>query len=165
MNEATTGMSAWERWIPVSSKEDLEERVKQLKAANNRLELRKAEFVTARRVAEQGLTRAFPTPAIPTVKIKATTLPVFSGCKREYHRWRKDWEKLQRQGEPSGSPEVKKIQLLDSVEDKIAKGLRLSTYNTAEDIFSVMENRYGNKSTIALEILEELEKIPHVRGN
>ncbi|TWW79408.1 hypothetical protein D4764_10G0004380 [Takifugu flavidus] len=76
-----------------------------------------------------------------------------------------DWENLQKQGEPSGSAEVKKIQLLDSVEDRTAKDLRLSSYTTAEDIFRVIENRYGNKSTIALEILEELEKMPHVRGN
>ena len=62
-----------------------------------------------------------------------------SDCKREYHRWKKDWESLQRQGEPSGSAKVKKIQLLDSVDDKIGKDIRLSTYNTAEDMFRVME--------------------------
>ena len=164
-DEATTVTSAWERWIPVSSKEDLDSRVEGLRAAKNRLEVRKAEFVIARRIAEQGAGRALPIPATPIVRIKPTTLPIFNGCKREYHRWKKDWENLQRQGEPSGSAEVKKIQLLDSVDDKIAKDLRLSTYNTAEDIFRVMENRYGNKSTIAIEILEELEKIPHVRGS
>lgn len=41
----------------------------------------------------------------------------------------------------------------------------MSTYNTAEDIFQVLENRYGNKSTIALEIIEDLEKIPILRAN
>ena len=174
LKELTPVMSAWERWIPALSKDELDNRVKNLRTASNRLEHRKAEFVTARRIAEQTLAaeasgagrgRALPTPATPIVKIKPTTLPIFNGCKREYHRWRKDWESLQRQGEPTGSPEVKKIQLLGSVEDKISKNLRLSTYNTAEDIFRVMENRYGNKSTIAIEILEELEKMPHVRGN
>lgn len=29
----------------------------------------------------------------------------------------------------------------------------------------VLENRYGNKFTIALEIVEKLEKIPPVKGN
>ncbi|XP_047198148.1 uncharacterized protein LOC118119242 [Hippoglossus stenolepis] len=167
-------MSAWERWIPALLKDELDNRIKDLRTASNRLEHKRAEFVTARRIAEQMQAtevsggwrgRALPTPATPIVKIKPTTLPIFNGCKREYHRWRKDWESLQWQGEPTGSAEVKKIQLLDSVEDKISKDLRLSTYNTAEDIFRVMENRYGNKSTIAIEILEELEKIPHVRGN
>lgn len=41
----------------------------------------------------------------------------------------------------------------------------MSTYNTAEDMFRVLENRYGNKSTIALEIIEDLEKIPALRAN
>lgn len=77
----------------------------------------------------------------------------------------KDWEILQKQGEPSGSTEVKKIQHLESVDDKISKDLRRSTYTTANDMFRVLENRYGNKSTIIVEILEELEKMPHIRGN
>ena len=174
IKELTTVMSAWERWIPALLKDELDNRGKDLRTASNRLEHKRAEFVTAWRIAEQMLAtdvsggrrgRALPTPAIPIIKIKPTTLPIFKGCKREYHRWRKDWESLQRQGEPTGSAKVKKIQLLDSVEDKILKDLRLSTYNTAEEIFRVMQNRYGNKSAIAIEILEELEKIPHVRGN
>lgn len=77
----------------------------------------------------------------------------------------KTGESLQKQGEPSGSTEVKKIQLLESVDDKISKDLRLSTYTTANDMFRVLENRYGNKSTITAEILEELEKMPHEKGN
>nr|XP_043874409.1 uncharacterized protein LOC122764147 isoform X1 [Solea senegalensis] len=32
-------------------------------------------------------------------------------------------------------------------------------------MFRVLENRYGNKSTITVEILEELEKMPQVKGN
>lgn len=99
------------------------------------------------------------------MRIKPTTLPIFSGSKREYHQWRRDWESLHKQGEPSGSTEVKKIQLLESVNDKISKDLRLSTYATTNDMFRVLENRYGNKSTITVEILEEQEKMPHVKGN
>lgn len=38
------------------------------------------------------------------------------------------------------------------------------SYNTAADIFRVLENRYGNKISIFMEIVEELEKIP-VIGN
>lgn len=38
-------------------------------------------------------------------------------------------------------------------------------YNTAEDMFRVLENRYGNKSTIILEIIEDLEKIPALKSN
>lgn len=54
---------------------------------------------------------------------------------------------------------------MESVDDKISKDLRLSTYATANDMFRVLENRYGNKSTITVEILEDLEKMPHVKGN
>ena len=156
VNEAARVMSTWERWIPKAEREELDGRMKDLKALNGNLELRKAEFVTARRMSKDALAagasgpeavRAHPPPAKPIVRIKPTTLPIFSGCKREYHRWKKDWESLQRQGEPSGSAKVKKIQLLDSVDDKIGKDIRLSTYNTAEDMFRVM---YGNKSTIAI---------------
>lgn len=95
----------------------------------------------------------------PIVKIKPTSLPKFDGFKKNFHRWRKDWESLQRQGEPTGSVEAKKIQLLDSADEKISRDLWLSTYSTAEDMFRVIENRYGNK-TIALEIMEDQEKIP-----
>lgn len=72
---------------------------------------------------------------------------------------------MQKQGEPTGSVEVKRIQLIDSIDERICRGLRLSSYNTAEDMFRVLENRYGNKSTIALEIMEDLEKIPALRAN
>ncbi len=102
---------------------------------------------------------------MPLVTIKPTSLPKFSCNKRDYYRWKRDWENLQRQGEPTGSAEVKKIQLVDSIDDRITKELRLSSYNTAVDIFRVLENRYGNTITIAMEIVEELEKIPAVRGN
>ncbi len=61
--------------------------------------------------------------------------------------------------------EVKKIQLLDSIDGRIVKDLRLSSYNTAEDIFRVLTNRYGNKYAITMEIVEELERIPVMRGN
>lgn len=32
-------------------------------------------------------------------------------------------------------------------------------------MFRVLENRYGNKSTISLEIIEDLEKIPALKSN
>ena len=102
-------------------------------------------------IAEQGTgVKQLPllTTPTPIVRIKPTTLPIFNGSKREYHQWRKDWESLQNQGEPSGSTEVKKIQLLGSVDDKISKELRLLTYATANDMFKVLENRYGNRSSL-----------------
>lgn len=168
IKEAISAMSSWERWIPVELKDELDGRVKDVRAFYYRLESRRPEFATARTTNERGTgVKLLPQPATstPIVRIKPISLPIFNGSRREYHRWRKDWESLQKQGEPSGSTEVKKIQLLESVDDKISKDLRLSTYTTADDMFRVLENRYGNKSTIIVEILEELEKMPHVKGN
>ncbi|XP_073797048.1 uncharacterized protein [Danio rerio] len=176
VKEATVTLLKWERWIPAPERKDLESHVRKLKECSNELESRKAEFAWARRAAED--TQALDTsmtnnpnimvPAgqiMPVVKIKPTSLPKFTGIKRDYYRWKRDWENLQKQGEPTGSVEVKKIQLVDSVDDRIAKELRLSSYNTADDIFRVLDNRYGNKITIAMEIVEELEKMPALRGN
>ncbi|KAI3352112.1 hypothetical protein L3Q82_020927 [Scortum barcoo] len=172
VQDAITSLASWEIWIPAAQKANLDGRVKGIRTLNNQLEARRAEFLTAQRVAEEErrvpeapaqVPQAQPAPPHvqqPILKIKPTTLPKFHGFKRNYHRWRKDWESLQRQGEPTGSVEAKKIQLLDSVDEKIRRDLRLSTYNTAEDMFRVLENRYGNKTTIALEIIEDLEKIP-----
>lgn len=139
-------------------------------------EERKGEFARARRAAEDASaaqpsigTMPNVTPllaqATPVVRFRPASLPVFDGSKREFYRWRKDWESLQQQGEPSGSVEVKKIQLLDSIDGRIVKDLRLSSYNTAEDIFRVLTNRYGNKHAITMEIVKELQRIPVMRGN
>ncbi len=170
IQEATNSQAPWELWIPEAEKAIVEGRIKDLKAFSNKLEARRVDFVTAQRIAEEEKSAAATMPtttpttrATPIVRIKPTSLPKFNGCKRSFQRWRKDWESLQKQGEPTGSVEVKKMQLLDSVEDKISRDLHLSTYSTAEDMFRVLETRYGNKSTIALEIIEELEKIPAMR--
>lgn len=87
----------------------------------------------------------------PVVKIKPTKLLTFSGNKWDFHCWKKDWDSLQKQGEPTGSVEVKKIQLLDSVDERIVKEPRLTNYSTAEDMFRVLEIRHdchGDNSII-----------------
>ncbi len=105
---------------------------------------------------------SYPPPAI---KLKPTSLPKFTGIRRDFHRWRRDWEALQRQGEPTGSKEVKKFQLLDRLDDKIMRDLRLMSYNTADDIFRILENRFGSQTAIAIEIVEELQGLPAVKGH
>lgn len=165
INATISAMSAWEKWIPEVSKDEMDQRLKELRTAHTKLKLRKAQFATSRRLADQGSSVKNVQPSSPIVRIRPTTLPIFHGSKRDFHRWRKDWESLQKQGEPTGSPEVLKIQLLESVTETIAKDLRLSTYTTAADMFRVLENRFGNKSTITVEILEELDKMPQVKGN
>ncbi|KAL1249502.1 hypothetical protein QQF64_020507 [Cirrhinus molitorella] len=172
VKEATGALLNWERWIPTTERKPLEGRVQKLKELSCELEARKVEFAWARKAAEDARAsetslrekRDVTAPVgqiMPVVKIKPTSLPTFSGNKRDFYSWKRDWEILQRQGEP----EVKKIQLVDSIDEKIAKELRLSSYNTAADIFRVLENRYGNKITIAMEIVGELERIPAVKGN
>ena len=165
----SNAFAAWESWIPAAKESDFRKRSKDLRVAYNELDMMRGEFARARRIAVEkqgtGVKQEHTGPTIPVVKLKPTKLPTFSGCKRDFHRWRTDWESLQRQGEPTRSPEVKKIQLLDSVEEKIVKDLRLSTYSTADDVFRVLANRFGNKYAISLEIVEELDKILPVKGN
>lgn len=60
---------------------------------------------------------------------------------------------------------MRKFQLLDSLDEKVAKHLLLSNYSTADEIFHVSEYRYRNQAVIALEISEELEAAPPARGN
>nr|XP_054591718.1 uncharacterized protein LOC129156104 [Nothobranchius furzeri] len=180
VQEAAETLASWEMWIPAAERPELEGRVRDLKLMKNKLEAKRVEFAIAGKIAKDKrdadvAAAAAPvannmatTPAthpMPIVRIQPTNLPRFYGCKREFHRWKKDWESLQRQGEPTGSVEVKKIQLLDSIDGKISRDLHLSTYNTAQEIFRVLENRFGNKSTIALEIIEELQKTPTVKAN
>nr|XP_020441517.1 uncharacterized protein LOC109951383 [Monopterus albus] len=172
IKESVEVLLHWEPWIPQSEKTDFQKQLRELKAAKNKLEPRKGEFARALRIAEDAKATEHagnrvepPVRVTPVVKIKPTKLPTFSSNKRDFHCWKKDWASLQRQGEPTGSVEVKKIQLLNSVDEKIIKELRLSTHSTANDMFRVLENRYGNKTTIAMEIIEELETIPPVKGN
>lgn len=99
------------------------------------------------------------------IRLKPTALPQFDGNRRNFYPWKEEWEALQRQGEPTGSKEVKKIQLLGSFDDKVARDLRLSTYATADEIFRVLQNRFGSQTAIALEIIEDLQALPPVKGH
>lgn len=124
-----------------------------------------AELAKAQRKAWEETQEAVHQGALPKLRLQLTKLPKFSGFMRDFHRWRRDWESLQHQGDPSGSAEVKKFQLLDSVDEKIVKDLRLSRYDTAGEMFRVLRNRFGNKTTMAIQIIEELERLPVVKGN
>lgn len=170
IHNTTISLKDWEKWIPHVQAADLKGRLKDLRIFGSNLEARRAEFLTAQRIAEderRGPDQPLQPTAVPqpVVRIKPTCLPKFTGIRRNFHRWQRDWESLQKQGEPTGSVEVKKFQLLDSVEERICKDLSLSTYNSAEDIFRVLQNRYGNKQTIALEVIEDLERIPPLKSH
>lgn len=129
---------------------------------------RKAVLIKTRRKEDtegKPATTSNSTPPKPAIKLKPTTLPKFTGNKRDFYRWRREWDSLQKQGEPTGSQEVRKFQLLDGLYDKVTIDLSLSTYSTAEEVFCVLENRFGNQAATALEIVEELQAIPSVKGN
>lgn len=165
---AKEAYSRWQRWVPSDAQQTFQSRLKELDLLIPMLVSRKADVIQAwiksdaERQMQSSMNGSHYTPLI---KLKPTALPKFLGNKRDFHRWKRDWEALQKQGEPSGSKEVKKVQLLDSIEEKITRDLRLTTYNTADDIFRVLENRYGNLTSIAIEIVEELQKMPPVRNS
>ncbi|KAM9744612.1 uncharacterized protein ACNS7B_011761 [Menidia menidia] len=158
----------WQRWIPHEKRDEIQDRLRGLEVSVPKLVSRTAEFIHVK-LKEDGekkeKTVTSQNYSLPTIKLKPTSLPKFLGNKRDFYRWKKDWEALQRQGEPTGSREVKKVQLLDSLDEKITRDFRLTSYNTPEDIFQVLENRYGNQTAIAIEIVEELQRIPAVRGH
>lgn len=158
----------WKRWISPNVQEEIQSKLQKMELCIPQLVSKKAYFIQAK--IKEDIERLSRTPSTsnylpPIVKLKPTTLPKFTGIKREFYRWRKDWEALQNLGEPTGSREVKKIQLLESLDERVARDLRLTTYNTAEDIFRVLENRFGNQTSIAIEIVEELQRMPAVKSH
>ena len=141
----------------------------QIAAEEARFDLMKAQHKAVEEAHTTGVAgtepRDNPMGVISKIRLKPVSLPKFSGSMREFHHWKKDWESLQKQGEPSTSPEVKQFQLLDCMEEKVKNDVKLTSYSTVEDMFRVLENRYGNRSTIALQIVAELEKTPAVKGD
>lgn len=157
----------WKCWAPPTEQKDFQLRVRGLEQMIPKLMSRKAEFIEAK--AKEDIERVVSAASInypaSTIRLKPTSLPKFTGIRRDFHRWRRDWEALQRQGEPTGSKEVRKFQLLDSLDEKIMRDLQLMTYKTADDIFRVLENRFGSQTAIAIEIVEELQRLPPVKGH
>lgn len=151
----------WNRWAPPSEQKDFDCRIRELEVHLPKLVSQKAALIKAvsiKKDTEQEPISVCSSAPVATIKLKATALPKFASNQRDYYRWRKEWEALQKQGEPTGSKEVKKFQLLDSLDEKVARDLRLSTYSSSDEIFRVLENH------LALEILEELQATPPVRS-
>lgn len=106
VQEMIASLTAWEIWIPVDQKANLDSRRKGLKKLTNRLKARRAEFLIVQRTAEEeSRGRVLEKHELtlqpaqqPILKIKPTSLPKFSGLERNYYRWRRDWESLQKQG-------------------------------------------------------------------
>ena len=149
---------------------DAEIKETQQKEALARLLAAQEQREAQRRVMEQrpfmgDSARGAAAAANPLVRLQQIKLPMFSGDCRSYCRWLKDWSSLQRQGDPSGSPEVKKLLLLDSVDPKTVEELRLASYGTAESVLEALGARFGDKAATALQIMKDLEKSPPVTGS
>lgn len=173
VQEASASLAEWEPWIPPEKMAHLKGREATLRSVSDNLEAREAEFLSAQRFAAGETGEKEPQPAVvqqemvpqPLIRLEPISLPKFTGSKRDFYRWRNDWESLHRLGEPSASAEVKKYQLLDSVDEKICGDLQLSPYRSTDDIFRVLQNRFGNKHSITMEIIEDLERIPRLKLN
>ena len=105
IKETSDAFAAWESWIPAVEGRDFQKRSRELRVAYNELDMRKGEFARARRIAveKQGtaVKQKHTGPTISVVRIKPTKLPTFCGCKRDFHRWRTDWESLRsRESQP-----------------------------------------------------------------
>lgn len=145
----------------------LKGRVKALKSFGINLEARMGEFLTAQRIAEEEIRDESQPAVVPQAVVpqSATKLPKFTGFKRDFYGWWRDWKNLQRQGDASGSAEAKKLQLLDSVDERVCRDPQLSSYGSAEDIFRMLQNRYGNRQSIGMEIIEDMERFSPLKPN
>lgn len=101
----------------------------------------------------------------PRIALTPLSLPKFSGDRRSYWRWKSNWVTLQALAEPTGSPECKLFHLLDSISDAVKRELRLSHCRTADEVFRVLEDCYGDMSQIADDIVLELQDLPAVHNN
>ena len=103
--------------------------------------------------------------ARPKIRLTPISLPKFSGDRRDYWRWKAEWESIQAQAEPTGSRECKKLHLLDSIDETVKGELRLLRCRDANDIFRELENHYGDKAQTAEEIVLELQSRPAVKNH
>ena len=162
--EAEEKKRSQENKLAVLQQENLDAQRENMAAQSELIRAKAKAVDEGRPIVTEEAPRGASSGAIPRLRLKLASLPIYSGVKREFYRWQIDWDKLQRQSDPSGSAEVRKFQLLDSIDEKIIKDLRLRSYNTADEVFRVLENRFGNKEVIIMEIIKEVENIPPVKG-
>ncbi|CAL9690628.1 unnamed protein product [Knipowitschia caucasica] len=115
----------------------------------------------------QGAHSIYPGPLSfkPQITLERARLPTFSGNMRDYYRWKAEWEDLQQLGNPHGLENVRKFHLLGSLDDRVKRDLVLSSCGSANDVFRLLDNKYGNRPKIALLISKEVHGLPPVKGN
>lgn len=155
----------WKSWAPPAEQQKLQTQVRELERALLKLTAKKAEFIKVQGKEDRPNFTTTGYTCTASLQVKPASLPKFPGTRGDFHRWRKDWEVLQEQGDPTGSSEIKKFQLLDSIDDTTTKDFHLLTYSSTDDIFRVLEKHFGNKTSNAIEIVEDLQRLPAVKGN
>ncbi|RXN38928.1 gag-pol fusion poly [Labeo rohita] len=101
----------------------------------------------------------------PQISLERARLPTFSGDMRDYYRWKTEWEDLQELGNPQGAECIKKFHLLNSLHERVKKDLVLSSCGSADEMFRLLDSKYGNKGKIVLMIINEIQSLPPVKGN
>lgn len=155
----------WKSWAPPEEQQQLQTRIRKLDRGLMKLTSRKAEFIKVGGKEDNPNFTTTGYTTTPATQSKPASLPKFPGTRGDFHCWRKDWEALQKHGDPTGSKEIKTVQLLDSIDDTTSRNLHLSTYTSADDIFRVLENCYGNKTNNAIAIVEDLQRLSPVKGD
>lgn len=118
VHKAKEAHQNWNRWAPPAEQKDFDYHVRELEVHLPKLVSRKAALIKAASIKEDAEHEPISVRSlapVAVIKLKATALPKFAGNKQDYNRWRREWEALQKRGEPTGSKEVKKFQLLEAL--------------------------------------------------
>ncbi|KAJ0068903.1 hypothetical protein NL108_014013 [Boleophthalmus pectinirostris] len=142
VGRAKTLHTQWKCWAPPPEQKDLQSRVSDLERALLKLTARKVQFIQAR--VKDRLSSTIDYIATPAIKLNVTHLPKFPGMKCDFYLWKKDWEEQQEQR----ARELKKHQLLSSIDDRTVRDLRLSACTSANDIFRVLNDHFGSKTSV-----------------
>lgn len=96
----------------------------------------------------------------PQISLERTCLSTFSGDMTDFYRWKAEWEELEQLGNPQRTAGVTRFHLLASLGDKVKKDLVLSSCATVHEMFSRLDNCFGNKAKIVQRISEEVQGLP-----
>ena len=173
--DVTNILTEWTVFIPAPNLKQSRDRTRKLKRRQQRLwdkwseedeqEEKKPEFRADERQEADKDRDKQDHGLKPLISLERARLPIFSGKMRDYYRWKAEWEDLQQLGNPHGLENVRKFHLLGSLDEKVKRDLVLSSCGSADDVFRLLDNKYGNKPRIVLLISKEIHGLPPVKGN
>lgn len=174
VNNFERGLDEWKDLIPRSKATESKDQIRKLKKRREKLwdewawiggsqsddegKLGKVKFVEQEEPVGTYNYR-------PQISLERARLPMFAGNMRDYYRWKAEWEDLQRLGNPHGLENVRKFHLLGSLDEKVKRDLVLSSCGSANDVFRLLDNKYGNKPKIVLLIAQEVQGLCPIKGN